>query len=111
MYGVYPEFAAREHLTNLPIIARKVLDIAKSNDISSIAVTCGPGLVGSLMVGIMFAKGLGFALKKNVIGINHLEGHALSVRLTNDLEFPFLLLLVSGGHSSIIAVNYPIYIV
>jgi N6-L-threonylcarbamoyladenine synthase len=102
--GVYPEIAAREHLKILPNFIKEGISEFDVNKITSIAVTTGPGLIGSLIVGIMLARGLGLSLNKPVIPINHLEGHVLSVRLTEDIDFPFLLLLISGGHSKIIEV-------
>uniref|UniRef100_A0A2C9KVM2 Gcp-like domain-containing protein n=1 Tax=Biomphalaria glabrata TaxID=6526 RepID=A0A2C9KVM2_BIOGL len=75
------------------------------NDIDCVAVTAGPGLIGGLMVGLMVAKGIASASGKPIIGVNHLEGHALVVRLTNDIDFPYLLLLASGGHCQTLIVN------
>lgn len=102
--GVYPEIAAREHLKILPQLAKDAISKIDVKQITAIAVTTGPGLIGCLIVGTMIARGLGLALNKPVIPVNHLEGHALSVRLTESIEFPFLLLLISGGHSKIIEV-------
>ncbi len=102
--GVVPEIAARAHLKTIEEIYRKALLEAgvTLNDIDAIAVTSGPGLIGGLIVGVMFAKGLAASANKPLIAVNHLEGHALTARLTGDVEFPFLLLLVSGGHCQIL---------
>lgn len=103
--GVIPELAARNHIEILPkliseAIHNKRLDL---NEMNAIAVTGGPGLIGGVIVGVMVAKGLASALNKPFIAVNHLEGHALTARLTNaTLEFPYLLLLVSGGHCQIL---------
>jgi N6-L-threonylcarbamoyladenine synthase len=98
--GVVPEIAARSHMSALHKATNEALKEAELDlkDIDGIAATGGPGLIGGVIVGTMFAKSLSFALKKPYIAINHLEGHLLSPRLTSDLEFPYLMLLVSGGH-------------
>jgi N6-L-threonylcarbamoyladenine synthase len=98
--GVVPEIAARAHLKYIPRILDQALDEAKITlkDIDAIAVTAGPGLIGGLMVGVMFAKAMAAALDKPIIAVNHLEGHALTARLSDGIAFPYLLLLVSGGH-------------
>ncbi|CAO4838947.1 MAG: tRNA N6-adenosine threonylcarbamoyltransferase [Holosporales bacterium] len=98
--GVIPEIAARNHLHYLPKVLDKALVDANLTltDISKIAVTAGPGLIGGVLVGVQFAKGLSQSLKIPCYGINHLEGHALVPRLNEDIDFPFLLLLASGGH-------------
>jgi N6-L-threonylcarbamoyladenine synthase len=103
--GVVPEIASRAHMQNLENAARKALRQADMDlqDIDGVAVTAGPGLIGGVIVGTMFAKGLASVLKKPFIAVNHLEGHALTARLTSDVEFPYLLLLVSGGHCQFIA--------
>lgn len=104
--GVVPEIAARSHMENL----KRAVNLALSDsglvfgDIDVIAATCGPGLIGGLIVGSMFAKAVASVLKKPFIAVNHLEGHALTVRLTNDLPYPYLLLLASGGHCQYVAV-------
>jgi N6-L-threonylcarbamoyladenine synthase len=105
--GVVPEIAARAHLTNLDAIIGKALDDAgcRLEAIDAVAVTAGPGLIGGLLVGVMAAKGICAALGKPVIAVNHLEGHALTARLTNNAAFPYLLLLVSGGHTQILLVR------
>jgi len=105
--GVVPEIAARSHVEVLPNLIKDALDGANVtlNDIDAIAATRGPGLIGGLLVGLMTAKGIAASIDKPLIGVNHLEGHALTVRLTNEVEFPFLLLLVSGGHCQILLVK------
>ena len=105
--GVVPEIAARAHLTAIEEIVNEALRIAglRPSDLSGIAATAGPGLIGGLMVGLMTAKGLAAAVSKPFLAINHLEGHALTPRLTDQVAFPYMLLLVSGGHSQIIRVE------
>ncbi|NWH09067.1 MAG: tRNA (adenosine(37)-N6)-threonylcarbamoyltransferase complex transferase subunit TsaD [Alphaproteobacteria bacterium] len=105
--GVVPEIAARAHVEALDRIideAMRKADITW-NAIDAIAATAGPGLVGGVMVGLMTAKGLCVATGKPLIAVNHLEGHALSPRLVLDCPFPYLLLLVSGGHTQLLAVE------
>ena len=103
--GVVPEIAARSHMKALRSATDEALKQAGLDlkDIDAIAATAGPGLIGGVIVGTMFAKSLSFALKKPYIAINHLEGHLLSPRLVSDLEFPYLMLLVSGGHCQFVA--------
>lgn len=105
--GVVPELAARAHLQKLmPLISQALFEAnLKITDMDAIAATAGPGLIGGVMVGVMVAKGL--CLKNNIpfLPINHLEGHALTVRLTHDIEFPYLLLLTSGGHCQFLYVE------
>lgn len=105
--GVVPEIAARNHIQFLNHMVEEALATAglTLNDIDAIAVTSGPGLIGGLIVGVMLAKGLAAAAGKPIIEVNHLEGHALTARLTNNVEFPFLLLLVSGGHCQLLEVK------
>lgn len=105
--GVVPEIAARAHVAMLDKMVAEATDDAgiALNDLDGIAVTAGPGLVGGLLVGVMHAKALAWALEKPLYAVNHLEGHALTARLTNQTPFPFLLLLVSGGHSQILLVK------
>ena len=105
--GVVPELAARAHLQRLDALVTSALDEADLhlNDMDAIAATAGPGLIGGLLVGLTFAKALALAHGKRFIAINHLEGHALSVRLTDATAFPYLLLLVSGGHCQLLAVT------
>jgi N6-L-threonylcarbamoyladenine synthase len=106
--GVVPEIASRAHLNYLQKIVKQTLIEANCElaDLDAIAVTAGPGLVGGLLVGLMFAKGLSFAANKPLLGVNHLEAHALTARLTSkQVKFPYLMLLVSGGHCQILLVE------
>lgn len=105
--GVVPEIAARSHIDHLNSLVRQALSEAKVelDDLSAIAVTSGPGLIGGVMVGLMTAKAIAFSKKLPLISVNHLEGHALSIRLTEDIDFPYLLLLVSGGHCQLLVVK------
>ncbi len=105
--GVVPELASRAHIEFLDgIIARAIAESGcEWDEIDAIAATSGPGLIGGVIVGVMQAKALASALKKPYIAVNHLEGHALTVRLTNNVAFPYLLLLVSGGHCQILNVE------
>lgn len=105
--GVVPEVAARNHIEILPNLLRNAINTKQCNlkNIDAIAVTAGPGLIGGVMVGVMFAQSLASALKIPCIPINHLEGHALTVRLTNNVKFPYLLMLLSGGHCQILYVH------
>ena len=102
--GVVPEIAARAHVEILDVIVERALAEAQVSlrDIDAIAVTAGPGLIGGVAVGLSLAKGLAVATGKPLIALNHLEGHALTVRLTHGVAFPFLLLLVSGGHCQLL---------
>lgn len=104
--GVVPELAARSHVTHLDNLIKASLEDADMSldNIDAIAATMGPGLIGGLMVGAMTAKAMATASGKPFIGVNHLEGHALTVRLSHDVAFPFLLLLVSGGHCQLLDV-------
>ncbi|MCZ2327878.1 tRNA (adenosine(37)-N6)-threonylcarbamoyltransferase complex transferase subunit TsaD [Bartonella sp. F02] len=105
--GVVPEIAARAHVEILDSLILKALTEAKLKlkDIDGIAATSGPGLVGGLLVGLMSAKALALATGKPFIAVNHLEGHALTAVLTHNVQFPYLLLLVSGGHTQMILVH------
>src|SRR3981081_3186111 len=107
--GVVPEIAARAHLERLDGLIEEALEGAHLGlaDLDAVAATGGPGLIGGVMVGVMTAKALAFAHEKPFLAINHLEGHALSVRLTEDVAFPYLLLLVSGGHCQLLTVRGP----
>ena len=108
--GVVPEIAARAHIDHLDGLVSRALAEAKVSlsDLDAIAATAGPGLIGGVMVGLMTAKGLAAATGKPLIAVNHLAGHALTVRLTEDaISFPYLLLLVSGGHCQLLAVAGP----
>ena len=102
--GVIPELSARSHLEVIDKLILQALNQAnlKFDDIDAFCATYGPGLIGGLIVGLTCAKALSAIYQKPFLAINHLEGHALTVRLTNNIEFPFLLLLVSGGHSQIL---------
>ena len=105
--GVVPEIASRSHLKNIQYTINTAMEVSKTSfdELDAIAVTSGPGLIGGLLVGLMFAKGLSFSTNKPLITVNHLEGHALTSRLTNDVMFPYLMLLVSGGHCQILVVE------
>lgn len=105
--GVVPELAARSHIDVIDKLIKKALEEANISlkEIDLIAVTAGPGLIGGLIVGVMIAKSLALALKKPLIAVNHLEGHLLTCRLTSKIEFPFLTLLISGGHCQILKAN------
>jgi N6-L-threonylcarbamoyladenine synthase len=107
--GVVPEIAARAHLERIDGLVEDALTEARLglDELDAIAATGGPGLIGGVMVGVMAAKGLAFARGKPFLAINHLEGHALSARLTEPVEFPYLLLLVSGGHCQLLTVGAP----
>jgi N6-L-threonylcarbamoyladenine synthase len=105
--GVYPEVASRAHVEAISTVVEQALGDARVtlDRIDAVAVTRGPGLVGSLLVGINFAKGLALAANKPLIGVNHLEGHIYSLWLTEpyrEVTFPVLVLIVSGGHTSLI---------
>ncbi|PKU23504.1 tRNA (adenosine(37)-N6)-threonylcarbamoyltransferase complex transferase subunit TsaD [Telmatospirillum siberiense] len=105
--GVVPEIAARAHLDHLDhlvaeALSRSGIGLAETD---AIAATGGPGLIGGVMVGVMTGKALALVAGKPFIAVNHLEGHALTARLTDDLAFPYLLLLVSGGHCQLLAVE------
>ncbi len=105
--GVVPEIAARAHSEMLDSVIEQALREAglELDQLDAIAATAGPGLIGGVMVGLTTAKALALASGKPLIGVNHLEGHALTVRLTDGAEFPFLLLLISGGHCQLLAVE------
>jgi N6-L-threonylcarbamoyladenine synthase len=106
--GVVPEIAARAHVEILPELIEQALaeaDVPLA-DVDAIAATAGPGLIGGVMVGLVTAKGLALAANKPLVAVNHLEGHALSPMLSSpDLAFPYLLLLVSGGHCQLLLVS------
>ena len=105
--GVVPELAARSHMEKIDWIVQKAIDDSgyKVDDIDAIAATAGPGLVVCLSVGLSFGKALAASLKKPFIAINHLEGHALSPKLNSKIDYPYLLLLISGGHSQFLNVQ------
>lgn len=105
--GVVPEIAARAHAHHLDAIVREALAKAETSldGIDAVAATGGPGLIGGVIVGVMTAKAIAAVHGKPFIAVNHLEGHALTARLTDDVTFPYLLLLVSGGHCQLLAVE------
>lgn len=108
--GVVPELASREHLDKIVPVVAEALERAnvESQAIDGIAVTVGPGLVGSLLVGVSYAKAMAFALGKPMVGVNHIEGHVYSVAFDNPpVEYPALALIVSGGHSNLFFVPAP----
>lgn len=105
--GVVPEIAARAHAEKIDHCVEQALtqsDLILEH-INAIAVTAGPGLIGGVLSGVMYAKGIAAATGKPLIGVNHLAGHALTPRLTDDLAFPYLMLLVSGGHCQFLIVR------
>ena len=106
--GVVPEIASRKHIEKINQVVEQALTDASLtwDDITAIAVTYGPGLVGALLVGVSFAKALAFALKKPLIGVHHIEGHISANYIENkELEPPFMCLVVSGGHSHLVKVK------
>jgi N6-L-threonylcarbamoyladenine synthase len=105
--GVVPEIAARAHLDHLDGLIARALDEAGVgfDALDAVAATGGPGLIGGVMVGVMEAKAIALARGLPFLAVNHLEGHALSARLIEDVAFPFLLLLVSGGHCQLLLVE------
>ncbi len=107
--GVVPEIAARAHAEKLDICVEQALERAgvALHDMDAIAVTAGPGLIGGVMSGVMCAKGLAVGANRPLIGVNHLAGHALTPRLVDTVAFPYLMLLVSGGHCQFLLVHAP----
>lgn len=108
--GVVPEIASREHLDKIVPVVAEAIERAgiQPRDIDGIAVTVGPGLVGSLLVGVSYAKAMAFALEKPLVGVNHIEGHVYSVAFDNPpVEYPAFALIVSGGHSNLFLVPSP----
>ena len=105
--GVVPEIAARAHVETIDAVAAQAMADAglSYGDLSGVAATAGPGLVGGVMVGLSFGKAVALARGLPLVAVNHLEGHAVSARLTADIPYPFLLLLVSGGHCQLLAVE------
>lgn len=105
--GVVPEIAARAHVEALDGLVKQALSEAglSLKDVDAIAATSGPGLIGGLLVGLMTGKAMAMAAGKPLYAINHLEGHALTARLTDGLAFPYLMLLVSGGHTQLVLVK------
>ena len=111
--GVVPEVASRKHIENIDIVVQQALDEANitMNDITHIAVTYGPGLVGALLVGLSYAKAMAYALDIPLVGVNHIEGHLSANYIAHkDLKPPFMTLIVSGGHTHLVEVkNYGEY--
>ena len=108
--GVVPELASREHLEKIVPVVDEAFERAGlgKGDIDAVAVTTGPGLVGSLLVGVSYAKGMAYALKKPIVGVNHIEGHIYSVAFENPpIQYPAFALVVSGGHSNLFLVPEP----
>jgi N6-L-threonylcarbamoyladenine synthase len=107
--GVVPEIAARAHADRLDLVVEQALAEAglSLRDLSGVAVTAGPGLIGGVMAGVMCAKGIAAGAGLPLVGVNHLAGHALTPRLTDGVEFPYLMLLVSGGHCQFLLVRGP----
>src|ERR1044071_3024145 len=108
--GVVPELASREHLDKIVPVVEEAFSRANlaPKDVDGIAVTVGPGLVGSLLVGVSYAKAMAFALNKPLVGVNHIEGHVYSVAFGNPpVEYPAFALIVSGGHSNLFLVPSP----
>jgi N6-L-threonylcarbamoyladenine synthase len=105
--GIVPELASREHLRSIvPVVEKALFDAASGRDaIDGIAVTAGPGLIGSLLVGLCFAKTLSYAWERPIVGVDHLEAHVYAVFLEVDVPFPYVALLVSGGHTSLFRVD------
>lgn len=102
--GVVPEIAARAHIDHLHTLIKAAMEDAKISfsDLNGVAATCGPGLIGGVMIGMMAGKAIAASRNIPFIAVNHLEGHALTPRLTDKIEFPYLLLLVSGGHTQLL---------
>ncbi len=105
--GVVPEIAARAHVEMLDGVVERALHDSRTTltQIDAVAATAGPGLIGGVMVGLTTAKALALAANKPLIAVNHLEAHALTARLTEGVDYPYLLLLVSGGHCQLLAVE------
>ncbi len=106
--GVVPEVAARSHMKHITALTKQAMldaNITDFSELDAVAVTAGPGLIGGVMVGAMMAKAIAAVHGLPIYAINHLEGHALMARMSNDVAFPYLLLLASGGHSQIIIVH------
>ena len=105
--GIVPEIAARSHLEHIHAIMRQAVNEAgiSFDQLDGIAATAGPGLIGGVIVGLMAGKAASLAYNTPFLAVNHLEGHALTVRLLGDVCFPYLLLLVSGGHTQLLIVR------
>jgi N6-L-threonylcarbamoyladenine synthase len=107
--GVVPELASRKHVELIDGIYKDALSEggATSRDVDAIGVTAGPGLIGSVLVGLCFAKGLSLSLNKPLVGVNHIIAHAVSILLEREADFPFVALVVSGGHTMILLMENP----
>jgi N6-L-threonylcarbamoyladenine synthase len=107
--GVVPEIAGREHVAALVPVTRAALEQAgvRESELTAVAVTVGPGLIGSLLVGVNYAQATAYRLGLPLVGVHHLEAHLLAVFLERDVTFPFLGLLVSGGHTHLYGVDRP----
>jgi len=108
--GVVPELASRKHLENIYIVVQEALNQASItiDDLDGLAVTQGPGLIGSLLVGLSFVKAISYIKKIPYVGVDHLSGHLLSIFLSDEQpEFPYIAMIASGGHSSIFHVTAP----
>lgn len=105
--GVVPELAARSHMEKIDLITKKAFNKSgvKMEELDAIAATAGPGLMVCLSVGLSFGKAMASSLNKPFIAVNHLEGHALSPKLNSELNYPYLLLLISGGHTQFLSVQ------
>lgn len=105
--GVVPEIASRAHMENIERVITAALDKSSKTleEIDAIAVTSGPGLIGGVIIGVMTAKSIASVHSKPIYAINHLRAHALTARLTEDVRFPYLMLLVSGGHCQILVAH------
>lgn len=105
--GVVPEIASRKHVELIDSVVKEAVDRAgiKFSDLSYLAVTLGPGLIGALLVGVSFTQALGYSLSLPVVGVNHLIAHVWAIFLEKNIEFPFLALVVSGGHTSLLEVK------
>jgi tRNA A37 threonylcarbamoyltransferase TsaD len=105
--GVVPEIAARSHLVHLDRLVKEAMTEARVgfDGLDAIAVTAGPGLIGGVLTGLMTAKAIAMAAGKPLYAVNHLEGHALTPGLTEGLRPPYLMLLVSGGHTQLVSVE------
>ena len=105
--GVVPELAARSHIEKIDLITKKAIDESdiKLEEIDAVAATAGPGLIVCLSVGLSFGKTIASSLNKPFIAVNHLEGHALSPKLNSRLDYPYLLLIISGGHTQFLSVQ------
>lgn len=105
--GVVPELAARAHVETIDVVAQQAMAAAGIGleTLDGVAATAGPGLIGGVMVGLSFGKAVALARGLPLVAVNHLEGHAVSARLSADIPYPFLLLLVSGGHCQLLEVG------